>query len=117
MARADEIREAALAADGDLYSVQCGYFIKGANWADEHPAKQTLIIDRFTPWISTKEKMPKVEEMVIGFDGWYIYPACYSGYNDNWRNTTWANVRNGCPTFIHNPLDEDARVTNKEEQP
>lgn len=36
MTRDEQIMQAALAVDGDIYSIQNGYFTEGAKWADEH---------------------------------------------------------------------------------
>ena len=36
-------------------------------------------------WISVESRLPHPEELVIGTDGWYCYPAAYNKHDNRWR--------------------------------
>lgn len=61
MTRDEQIMQAALDVDGDIYSVQYGYFTEGAKWADENPVN---------PWKDINKEQPPKDELpfLISYD-------------------------------------------------
>lgn len=76
MAREEQIRTAALEHCGDTYMKEIAYamFCFGAKWADEHPKKGLVSIDKACEWLRRNytnymiQDLSKYVEDVCSFD-------------------------------------------------